>query len=245
MTILMLTTIPKATGADKNTVFLPSDFENTTPKVKERIELLVKRNIPLTAANLQKIDIPIPSTSEGIRRFALQHVDDLISMSDGQIWLDERLEAAGRRPPLDPAKSLARVGIGADTESRADAPALRRIAEGLRLELSQAANVDGSDSSNATKKQLRKSKALLLAMHQTAGSGGRRLSESCTALLAASKGFLDESVDEGITAGSVEGDGIIRRLLDHVKGAVPTAMEDVDNTKDISEEAMKEIEGAS
>ena len=245
VTLLLMTTIPKMAGNQDETVFSPEDFEDGSAKVQERIQLLVAKNIPLTAANLRKIDIPIPSDSEGVRRMALQHVDDLISMSDGQIWLDERLEQAGRQPPMDPQRSITRIGIGADTESRADAPALRRIVEGLRLDLAQAASMDGADTAtNASVKQIRRSNALLLAMHQKSGAKGRKLSESCVVLLAATKGHLDSTVDNGILPGTDEGDAVIGNLLEHVASGAPSAMADVDASQDMSENSLLEMEEA-
>lgn len=232
VTLLLLTKVPKTTN-DENTVFDVADFEGSSDKVKDRINLLVSRKIPLTAANLQKIDIPIPSEAEGRRRLVLQHIDDLISMSDGQIWLDEELQAQGQEPPLDPQRSITRVGIGADTQSRADAPALRRIVERLRLDLSQAVDMDGANmETEASKAQLRRKNALLLAMHQPAGAGGRRLSQSCVALLAASEGYLDSTVDGGALAGTAEGKRVMQGLLGYVDEQEPDAMIEIDDTLD-------------
>lgn len=241
VTLLLICELPKLKAGDEQAVFLESDFENDSEKVKARIQLLVNKNIPLTAANLRRIDIPIPSASEGKRRLVLQHIDDLISMSDGQIWLDESLREKGQYPPIDPQRSITRVGIGADTESRADAPALRRIAEGLRLALSQAANMEGAEDTVASKKQLRTRNALLLAMHQVEGRGGRALSESCTVLLAAWKNFLDDAVDEGKTAGTDAGQKLIDDMLDHVQKVAPSAMATIDQTLDLPEDTEKEI----
>ena len=174
----------------------------------------------------------------------LQHIDDLMSMSDGQIWLDERLEANGQQPPMDPQRSVTRVGIGADTQSRADAPALRSIAEGLRLDFSQAMSLDGADATSATNKQRRRQNALLLAMYQKAGSSGRRLAESCIALLAAKEGHLDAAVSNGALAGTKQGETLIRTLLDHVASVAGEAMDDIDATLDISAESRSRLKDA-
>ena len=57
---------------------------------------------------------------------------------------------------MDLKRSITRIGIGADIESRAEAPAITRIVEGLQLELSQAQNMDGADiEKTASKKQMR------------------------------------------------------------------------------------------
>lgn len=247
VTLLLLQTIPKIVDAsdESDLVFTPDDFEGSPAKIRERLELLVKKNIPLTAANLRKIQIPVPSTEEGIRRLALQHVDDLISMSDGQIWLDERLQNSGRNPAMDFQRSVTRIGIGADTESRADAAAMRRVVEGLRLDLSQAESMDGADfETNASKKQMRSAQAWLLAMHQPPTSKARKLSESCVALLAASSGALDTSIDNGVLAGSEEGTLLMSGLLDHVNEVIPECLEEIDRTLDFTEETKGSIEEA-
>ncbi|KAL3935885.1 MAG: hypothetical protein SGARI_002786 [Bacillariaceae sp.] len=246
VTLVLLQTIPKISSENQDEiVFSPEDFEQSPQKVQERIKLLVQKKIPLTAATLRKIQIPVPSADEGVRRLALQHVDDLISMTDGQIWLDERLEESGRCPAMDFQRSITRVGIGADTESRADSAAMRRVVEGLRLDLSQAESMDGAElATNASKKQSRSAQAWLLAMHQPSASGARKLSESCVAMLAASSGALDDSIDNGILPGSAEGDSLIRRLLDHVCAAVPDAMIEIDSTSDFVPETKSTIEEA-
>eukprot|EP00535_Pseudo-nitzschia_heimii_P001541 CAMPEP_0197186164 /NCGR_PEP_ID=MMETSP1423-20130617/13338_1 /TAXON_ID=476441 /ORGANISM="Pseudo-nitzschia heimii, Strain UNC1101" /LENGTH=682 /DNA_ID=CAMNT_0042637393 /DNA_START=162 /DNA_END=2210 /DNA_ORIENTATION=- len=247
VTLLLLQTIPKMVDEndESDLVFTPDDFEGSPAKIRERLELLVKKNIPLTAANLRKIQIPVPSNEEGMRRLALQHVDDLISMSDGQIWLDERLQNSGRNPAMDFQRSVTRIGIGADTESRADAAAMRRVVEGLRLDLSQAESMEGADfETNASKKQMRSAQAWLLAMHQPPSAEARRLSESCVALLAASSGELDSSIDNGILAGSEEGTRLMRGLLDHVNDSIPDCLEEIDTTLDFTEKSKESIKNA-
>ena len=136
VTLVMMRSLPGQEGADsgnEETVFTPEDFAGASDKIKDRIAILTNKNIPLTPTNLKKIQIPVPvaSDSEQKRRLELQHVDDLISMSDGQCWLDESLASAGQRPSLDPQRSITRIGIGADTMSRADAPAMRNLVGGL------------------------------------------------------------------------------------------------------------------
>ncbi|KAG7360594.1 F0F1 ATP synthase subunit alpha [Nitzschia inconspicua] len=243
VTLLLLQSIPKMKSEnEEEIIFSPEDFEQSPDKVKERINLLIQKKIPLTAANLRKIQIPVPSADEGMRRLVLQHVDDLISMSDGQIWLDERLEQSGRCPAMDFQRSVTRIGIGADTVSRADAAAMRRVVEGLRLDLSQAESMDGADvATTASKKQMRNAQAWLLAMHQPSASGARKLSESCVAMLAASTGAFNDSIDSGMLPGSVEGDTLVRNLLEHVSTKVPEAMAEIDTTQDFTTETKEVI----
>lgn len=242
VTLLLLTTVPES-STDENTVYSESYFEGSPLKILDRINLLIKRGIPLTAANLRKIDIPIPSISEGARRFALQHIDDLISMSDGQIWMDGRLKEK-QEPPLDPQRSVTRIGIGADTDSRADAPALRRVVEGLRLDLSQAANMDGAEATAASKKQFQRQQSLILAMYQKPGNGGRKLSESCVALLAAYNGFLTNAVENGADSGTAAGLQLMEDLLRYVGTEEADCMDEVERSLDLSEESRNKLTSA-
>lgn len=292
--MVILCTIPKAKDTVANDegedpVFTPEDFASSPTKVKDRIDWLVQRNVSLTTRNLRKIQIPIPfdedaASANRARIFALQHADELISMSDGQIWLvDDELESSindmspgggggggmSRRPCMDLQRSVTRIGIGADTESRADAAAIRRVVEGLRLELSQAllllqdvrqsrasdgaasgsssGSSSNSRSTKASKNQELQALGWLLAMHQPSTVGARKLSESCTALLAASKGYLGQVggvVDARVLAGTVAGDDLMAGLLKHVQLNAAKAVEAIDSTQDMTEECREAIEGA-
>ena len=246
VTLVLVTTIPPAVNDDgSDRVFAESDFSSAPAKVQERIQLLIRKKIPLTEANLRKIQIPIPSDAEGRHRLVLQHTEDLISMSDGQIWLDEGLAKAGQWPPMDPQRSVTRIGIGADTVSRADAPALRKVVEGLRLLLSQAKdNLEGvsESSSKATQKQILRQKALWLVLHQEPGSGARRLSDSCALLLAASEGLLDSAVQaESVVAGQEAGAELLVGILHHLRTSIPDVLEEIDATLDLTEENRRRL----
>mmetsp|Transcript_3872 Transcript_3872/g.6065 ORF Transcript_3872/g.6065 Transcript_3872/m.6065 type:complete len:646 (+) Transcript_3872:63-2000(+) len=243
VTLVIATTIPKE-QADDDAVFQPEDFELAGDKIKSRIEMLVSKNIALTAGTLRKIQIPVPSASEDKRRLALQHVEDLISMSDGQIWLDENLLKAGRCPPLDPQRSITRIGIGADTESRADAPAIRRIVEGVRLELQQAASMDGAEVTNASRQQRRRGEAWFLAMNQEPNEGARSLAETCVTLLAASSGALDHIIESGSLAGSDTGRTTVKKMVEYVSSKAPDAMDNINESLDLDPAVRKEIEDA-
>jgi F0F1-type ATP synthase alpha subunit len=245
VTLLLMTTIPESEADDCESVFSPQDFESAGEKLKARINVLVSKNIPLSSANLRKIQIPIPSIAEGKRRMVLQHVDDLISMSDGQIWFDESLRRRdGQSPSMDPQRSITRIGIGADTDSRADAPAIRRIAEGVRLDLAQAASMEGAESTYTSKKQSMKLSSWKLAMQQIPGKS-RLLSESCILLLSVSLGIFNPTLEKGGSAGTEMGDKVVEDLLQHVKSTVSeNILSNIDLTFDISGESRKVLEEA-
>jgi len=246
MTLTLLTNLKGQFGdvdGGDTSVFSPDEFAESSEKIKQRIAILVNKNIPLTHENLRKIQIPLPdaSESEKQRRIALQHSDDLISMSDGQIWLDETLYANGQRPAMDPQRSVTRIGIGADTTSRADAPAMRGLAGGLRFDFAQANSLEGAGANSGADKQILKKQAYLLAMHQE-GAEVRTLSENCVVLLAASLGVFGETLRQGGTAGTTLGQDTIKELIHHVKTSAPDAMAEIDESLDLSESVRKELE---
>ena len=248
VTLVMMRSLPGQEGADsgnEETVFTLEDFAGASDKIKDRIAILTNKNIPLTPTNLKKIQIPVPvaSDSEQKRRLELQHVDDLISMSDGQCWLDESLASAGQRPSLDPQRSITRIGIGADTMSRADAPAMRNLVGGLRFELAQAAALEGAGEGSGADRQIRRRDSWMLAMQQDIGER-RPLSENAVVLLAASIGALDEVVRAGGKAGTIEGAEAIQKLISDVRATVPDAMEEIDRTLDLTDELKDSLEVA-
>ena len=245
VTLLLLTTIPPTATTDHDEdsekVFTLQDFEQCSENIKSRLKIIESKGIALTAATLRKINIPLPTVSEYDRRMQLQHIDELISMSDGQIWFDDAIPT---RPPMDPQKSITRIGVGADTPSRADAPAIRRIAEGIRLELVQSAmsSMTGSEvSSSATQNQIRRQQALLLAMYQPQGAPIRRLSDSCTVLLSARHGYLDNCIDQKVLAGSDDGMTVIGNLLQHVHTTIEDVMDEIDVTLDITDSSKNKL----
>eukprot|EP00746_Dinoflagellata_sp_MGD_P046930 gnl/MRDRNA2_/MRDRNA2_21563_c0_seq1.p1 gnl/MRDRNA2_/MRDRNA2_21563_c0~~gnl/MRDRNA2_/MRDRNA2_21563_c0_seq1.p1 ORF type:complete len:437 (-),score=100.98 gnl/MRDRNA2_/MRDRNA2_21563_c0_seq1:115-1386(-) len=244
LTLAVMTVIPRA-QEDGPGIFTAADFEQSSNKIKARIDILVKKNIPLTASTLKKIDIPIPSKSQDDQKIALDRVESLISMTDGQIWLDEEFARAGQCPSMDYQKSLPRVGIGAGTKSRVDAPAIRRVVEGLRLDFSQAADMEmGAERTYESAQQIRKKKAWLLAMQQDIREGDRTLSESCVALLAASIGALDDILDAGGLANTEKGQQAVKKMLKYVCNEAPSAMKEIDESLDVTDATRKELEEA-
>ena len=248
ITLVLLSTIPNPeeeeednSGEDEIT-FHASDFDGMADKIKMRIDMLIKAKVPLTPTNLRKINLPVPkpSETENAKRLAIQHIEDLISMSDGQVWLDETLAEQGRSPPLDPSRSMTRVGIGADTRNcRADAPALRSVVGSLRFEFQQAMDLMDSSLSTSTLpgasvegdvRQVQRRDAYLLAMNQRTDEA-RKLSEECVALLAASQGYLDGQTTMG-------------GLMAHVENEAPEIVNSIDTTLDLSLDERSELEKA-
>ncbi len=79
--------------------------------------------------------LPILETQRG--NFAGFIPSNLISMTDGQVYLDATLAAQGQLPAVDIGRSVSRVG------GAAQPGAMRSVAANLRLELAQYAEVRG------------------------------------------------------------------------------------------------------
>jgi F0F1-type ATP synthase alpha subunit len=180
------TTVITADGKiAKELTFTADDFKGMSEKVKARVAILEKAKIPITESVLKKIKIPSPAPVDAgeIQRLRKEndYVDELISICDGQIIIDEDIVSA--LPCVDPTRSVTRIGIGADTKSQADSPAMRKIAAGLRFKFQQALT-DGT-----------KITSWVNALRQGGGKP-RKLSRMCVSLWAADKGYLENMNEE-------------------------------------------------
>jgi len=222
MTLALLTNLP--TVASSDIVYQASDFQQFNIKIRERVAILAKQNIPLTPAILQKLDLPIPPSNEEeiARQKALKFVDDLMSMTDGQIWWTPDNDQP------DVRKSVTRIGVGADTKSRADAPAMVDLVGGLRFELAQATNTMATDA--ATLKQLKRRDAYFLAMNQAPGTV-RTLADHCIVLLSAKLGYLDDAQPN-----------VVDEMLNHVSSNSKQAVTIINDTLEMSAEAREQLE---
>eukprot|EP01047_Picozoa_sp_COSAG01_P014578 COSAG01_NODE_713_length_14097_cov_15.136448_9_plen_501_part_00 len=90
---------------------------------------------------------------------------NVISITDGQIYLESNLFNAGIKPAVNPGISVSRVGGSAQLK------ATKQVAGGLRLELSQYWEIEafaqfGSDLDKATLQQLERGKRLIEILKQ-------------------------------------------------------------------------------
>src|SRR5690606_35781877 len=90
---------------------------------------------------------------------------NVISITDGQIFLEADLFYAGIRPAIDVGRSVSRVGSAAQLKS------MRRVSGGLRLELAQFRELAafaqfGSDLDRATQAQLARGQRLQEVLKQ-------------------------------------------------------------------------------
>ena len=114
---------------------------------------------------------------------------NVISITDGQIYLESNLFYAGQRPALNVGISVSRVGGDAQTK------AMKKVAGGLRLDLAQFRSLAafaqfGSDLDKSTQRQLDKGLRLteLLKQGQYVPMS---LSDQVALIFAGTNGYLD------------------------------------------------------
>lgn len=118
---------------------------------------------------------------------------NVISITDGQIFLETNLFNAGIRPAINAGISVSRVGGAAQTK------AIKQVAGKLRLDLAQFRELEAfaqfaSDLDQATKKQLLRGEKLTEVLKQPQYSP-LSVAEQVSILFAANEGILDEIKD--------------------------------------------------
>jgi F-type H+-transporting ATPase subunit alpha len=131
---------------------------------------------------------PIIETQEGdVSAFVATNV---ISITDGQIFLDTDLFNSGNRPAIDAGLSVSRVGGAAQTTM------IKKLGGGIRLDLAQyrelaAFSQFASDLDEGTRKQLERGERVTALMNQPQYSP-LSTAELGMTLFAANEGFLDD-----------------------------------------------------
>ncbi|MCK5812848.1 MAG: F0F1 ATP synthase subunit alpha [Cocleimonas sp.] len=131
---------------------------------------------------------PIIETQEGdVSAFVATNV---ISITDGQIFLDTDLFNSGNRPAIDAGLSVSRVGGSAQTKI------IKKLGGGIRLDLAQyrelaAFSQFASDLDEGTRKQLERGERVTALMNQSQYSP-LSTAELGITLFAANEGFLDD-----------------------------------------------------
>ncbi len=160
---------------------------------------------------------------------------NVISITDGQVYLEPSLFYSGIRPAINVGLSVSRVGGAAQVK------AMKQVAGTLKLELAQYREMAafaqfGSDLDKATQAQLERGIRLVEVLKQPQYQP-MSLGEQVTILFAGAKGFLDKY--EVVKLKVFE-----KELLAFVKGKYPEVMTEIDDKKVISpelEKKMKEV----
>ena len=138
--------------------------------------------------------LPIIETQAGdISAFVPTNV---ISITDGQIFLETSLFAQGIRPAINAGLSVSRVGGAAQTK------VIKKLGGGVRLDLAQYRELAAfaqfaSDLDAATRAQLERGKRVMELMKQPQYSP-LSIGEMAASLYAANEGFLDDVAVEKV-----------------------------------------------
>ncbi len=160
---------------------------------------------------------------------------NVISITDGQVYLEPGLFYSGIRPAINVGLSVSRVGGAAQVK------AMKQVAGTLKLELAQYREMAafaqfGSDLDKATQAQLERGVRLVEILKQPQYKP-MSLGEEVVILFAGTKGFLDKYPVDKLKNYEPE-------LLNFVKGKYPEIMKEIDEKQVISpelEKKMKEV----
>jgi proton translocating ATP synthase F1 alpha subunit len=123
---------------------------------------------------------------------------NVISITDGQIFLDSTLFNKGQRPAVDVGLSVSRVG------SAAQVKAMKQISGGMKLDLAQFREVEafaqfGSDLDAATQQQLNRGSRLTEMLKQDVNVP-LAMEEQVVIIFAGVRGYLDKIDVSSISA---------------------------------------------
>jgi F-type H+-transporting ATPase subunit alpha len=122
---------------------------------------------------------------------------NVISITDGQIFLESDLFYSGVRPAINVGTSVSRVGGNAQTK------AMKKIASQLRLDLSQYRELEafaqfGSELDPETQKQLARGERMVEALNQKERQP-MPVAEQVASIYAGTGGYLDRIKTERVT----------------------------------------------
>ena len=157
---------------------------------------------------------------------------NVISITDGQIFLESSLFFSGMRPAVNVGLSVSRVGGDAQTK------AMKKAAGSLRIDLAQYREMEvftqfSSDLDDATKEQLEYGGGLMELLKQPLGKP-MSLAEKVITLCAAR-----HKVMLGIPTAKVK--GFQMDMLSYFASAHPEIAREIEETKDLSKELSQKI----
>jgi F-type H+/Na+-transporting ATPase subunit alpha len=160
---------------------------------------------------------------------------NVISITDGQVYLEPNLFFSGIRPAINVGLSVSRVGGAAQVK------AMKQVAGTLKLDLAQYRELAafaqfGSDLDKATQAQLDRGIRLVEILKQPQFQP-MSLSKQVVILYAGTRGFLDKYDIEALK--SYE-----QQLLQFIEGKYPDIMREIDEKKILSPELENKIKEA-
>jgi F-type H+-transporting ATPase subunit alpha len=158
---------------------------------------------------------------------------NVISITDGQIYLSPDLFNAGQRPAIDVGISVSRVGGNAQIK------AMKQVAGSLKMDLAQyrelaAFTQFGADLDKTTIAQLERGKRLAELLKQGQGAP-LTVEKQIMTIFAGTRGFLDEYSLDNLPLYE-------KKMLDFVEKNHPHILREIREKKVISSELEQEIQ---
>lgn len=158
---------------------------------------------------------------------------NVISITDGQIFLESDLFFEGQRPAVNVGLSVSRVGSAAQTK------AMKKAAGSIRIDLAQYREMAvftqfSSDLDETTKKQLNHGKVLMELLKQPLGHP-LSMYEQVITLVAANSGKLDKVEPSEVKK-------VQAMLLEWFEQNEKDVIAELSNGKELPDELRKEIE---
>jgi F-type H+-transporting ATPase subunit alpha len=162
---------------------------------------------------------------------------NVISITDGQIFLESDLFYSGVRPAINVGTSVSRVGGNAQTK------AMKKVASQLRLDLSQYRELEafaqfGSELDPETQKQLARGERMVEALNQKEREP-MPVAEQVASIYAGTEGYLDRIKTERVTEFLVD---LIARLHSENKDLLDRINESGDLSDEDEQALAKSIE---
>jgi F-type H+-transporting ATPase subunit alpha len=160
---------------------------------------------------------------------------NVISITDGQIFLSGDLFNAGIRPAINVGISVSRVG------SAAQIKAMKQVAGKLKLDLAQFAELEAfsqfaSDLDQATQNELARGARLREMLKQSQNSP-IPVAEQSAVIFCGVNGYLDDIPVEGVAEFN-------SKLRTYLKSSMPTFLSNVDSEKKLSPESEEMLKKA-
>ena len=160
---------------------------------------------------------------------------NVISITDGQIFLQTDLFNAGQRPAIDSGLSVSRVGGAAQYK------ATKQVARSLKIDLASFQEMKsfsqfGSDLDKSTLAILKHGEVLLQVLKQEQYKV-RSLSRQVFELFMAKNKFLDELEVSQVKT-------VLEDCYNYVKNSHPYILDDIDEKKEITSETEKDLNNA-
>jgi F-type H+-transporting ATPase subunit alpha len=157
---------------------------------------------------------------------------NVISITDGQVYLEPGLFFSGVRPAINVGLSVSRVGGAAQTK------AMKKVAGTLRTEMAQYRELEafaqfGSDLDKATQRQLNRGRRLVEVLKQPQYKP-MPAEKEIMILFAATNGYLDEWPEKTIS--EYEG-----RMLENMESRHPDLLKRIKESGDINDELEEQL----